>query len=53
MITFVIPMHKWTDQSEVCFNRLHQQVGNNEIILVADQCELPDLPAKIVKTTKR
>tara|TARA_B100000674_G_scaffold478825_1_gene476414 strand:+ start:672 stop:1598 length:927 start_codon:yes stop_codon:yes gene_type:complete len=53
MITFVIPMHKWTDQIEICFNRLHQQLGANEIIVVADQCELPDLPAKVVQTTKR
>ena len=53
MITFIMPMHEWSAQAQVCFNRLHAQLGNNEIVVVADQCRLPELPAKVVHTVER
>ena len=46
-------MHEWTKQTKVCFARLYDQIGRNEIVVVADQCELPELPVTVLQTPKR
>ena len=53
MITFVVPIHEWSHQAKICFDRLHKQLESNEIVVVADQCQLPDIPAKVVHTSTR
>ena len=54
MISFIVPIHGWNAITEKCVQQIHKQLGKNELLLVADQCELPPLDeVRVVQTKKR
>ncbi len=53
MISFIVPVHVWNEKTLHCHEQLKQQLGKHQLIIVADQCDLPDLETEIVKTPSR